>query len=166
MSIWSLTYQQSVFKRHHSDKHFSGFSLTKWRQKSTGIDTERHYVTVTLRIIAVVKLQAVGRWLRMRLQKEHRVALSQTAVERRYRSRGHCRSIVGCDRRPSGSRSSRFWTAPSCSARTCGTWLLQLHTPQPTFTRSFLLPLVHYYYSSSSLSSRSHRGPSNCWHVL
>ena len=23
MSIWSLTYQQSVFKRYHSDKHFS-----------------------------------------------------------------------------------------------------------------------------------------------
>jgi len=25
MSIWSLTYQQSVFKRYHSDKHFSEF---------------------------------------------------------------------------------------------------------------------------------------------
>jgi len=27
MSIWSLTYQQSVFKRYHSDKHFSEFYL-------------------------------------------------------------------------------------------------------------------------------------------
>ena len=29
MSIWSMAYQyqQSVFKRYHSDKHFSGFYL-------------------------------------------------------------------------------------------------------------------------------------------
>ena len=27
MSIWSLTYQQSVFKRCHSDKQFSEFYL-------------------------------------------------------------------------------------------------------------------------------------------
>jgi len=26
MSIWSLTYQQGVFKRHHSDKHLSEFT--------------------------------------------------------------------------------------------------------------------------------------------
>ena len=25
MSIWSLTYQQSAFKRYHSNKHFSEF---------------------------------------------------------------------------------------------------------------------------------------------
>ena len=25
MSIWSLTYQQSVLKQYHSDKHFSEF---------------------------------------------------------------------------------------------------------------------------------------------
>ena len=37
----SLDYQQSVFKRYHSDKHFSGFLPTRWRQKSTGIDTEK-----------------------------------------------------------------------------------------------------------------------------
>jgi len=48
MSIWSLTYQQSVFKRYHSDKHFSEFLPTRWRQKSTRIDMEQHYVTVTL----------------------------------------------------------------------------------------------------------------------
>jgi len=30
MSIWSLTYQQSVFKRYHSDKQFSGvFTYTQ-----------------------------------------------------------------------------------------------------------------------------------------
>ena len=27
MSIWSPTYQQSAFKRYHSDKHFSEFYL-------------------------------------------------------------------------------------------------------------------------------------------
>jgi len=27
MSIWSLTYQQSVFKHYHSDKHLSQFYL-------------------------------------------------------------------------------------------------------------------------------------------
>ena len=32
------TYQQSVFKRYHRGKHFSEFSPTRWRQKSTGID--------------------------------------------------------------------------------------------------------------------------------
>jgi len=47
MPIWSLTYQQSVFKRYHSDKHFLGFLPTRWRQKSTGIDMEQNYVTGT-----------------------------------------------------------------------------------------------------------------------
>jgi len=48
MSIWSLTYQQSVFKRYHSYKHFSEFLPTRWRQKSTGVDTEQNDATVTL----------------------------------------------------------------------------------------------------------------------
>ena len=48
MSIRSLTYQQSVLKRYHSDKHFSEFLPTRWRQKSTGIDMEQNYVTITL----------------------------------------------------------------------------------------------------------------------
>jgi len=50
MSTWSLTYQQSVFKRYHSDNHFSEFLSTRWRQKSTVIDMEQNYVTVSLRI--------------------------------------------------------------------------------------------------------------------
>ena len=50
-SIWSLTYQQSVFKRYHSDKHFSEFLPATWRQKSTGIDMERNYAAVTLCIL-------------------------------------------------------------------------------------------------------------------
>jgi len=41
-----------IFKRYHSDKHFSEFLRTKWRQKSTGIDKEQNYVTVTLCIHA------------------------------------------------------------------------------------------------------------------
>ena len=48
MSIWSPTYQQSIFESYHNDKHSSEFLLRKWRQKSTGIDMEQNYVTVTL----------------------------------------------------------------------------------------------------------------------
>jgi len=40
MSVWSLTYQTNkLFKRYHSDKHFSEFLNTRWRQKSTGIES-------------------------------------------------------------------------------------------------------------------------------
>jgi len=46
-----MTYQQSVFKRYHSDKHFSEFLPTRWRQKSAGTDMEQNYVTVTLSIL-------------------------------------------------------------------------------------------------------------------
>jgi len=42
-----------LFKRYHSDKHFSEFLPTRWRQKSTGIDMEQNYVTVTLCIGAM-----------------------------------------------------------------------------------------------------------------
>jgi len=42
-----LTYEQSVFNRYNSDKHFSQFLPTRWRQKSTGIDMEQNYATVT-----------------------------------------------------------------------------------------------------------------------
>ena len=38
----SQTYQQSAFKRNDGDKHFSEFLPTRWRQKSTGIDTEQN----------------------------------------------------------------------------------------------------------------------------
>ena len=48
MFIWSVTYQQSVFKRYRSDKYFSEFL-----QKSTGINMEQNYATVTLCITAV-----------------------------------------------------------------------------------------------------------------
>ena len=34
--------------RYHSDKHFSEFFPTRWRQKSTGIDVEQNCVTATL----------------------------------------------------------------------------------------------------------------------
>jgi len=54
MSIWLLTYQQSVFKYYRSDKHLSEFLRTRWRQKSTGIDMEND-VTVTLCINRVAQ---------------------------------------------------------------------------------------------------------------
>jgi len=51
-------YQQSLFNRHHSDKHFSSFLPTRWRQKSTGTLYEtklRHCHPVY-----VLRLKAVG----------------------------------------------------------------------------------------------------------
>ena len=48
LSVWSLTCQQSVFKRCRSAKHFWEFLPTRWRQKSTGKDTEQNYVTDAL----------------------------------------------------------------------------------------------------------------------
>ena len=42
-----VTYQQSVFQHYHSGKHFPEFLPTRWQQKSTGIDMEQNYVTVT-----------------------------------------------------------------------------------------------------------------------
>ena len=53
MCTWSMTYQQSVFKRYHSDRHLSEFLPTRWRQKSTGIDMEQNYVTVIICITAM-----------------------------------------------------------------------------------------------------------------
>jgi len=47
VSIWSVTYQQSVFKRYLSNEHLSEFLPTRWPQKSTGIDMEQNYATVT-----------------------------------------------------------------------------------------------------------------------
>jgi len=40
-------------KRSDSDKHFSEFLSTRWRQKSTGVDMEQNYVTVTLSFIVL-----------------------------------------------------------------------------------------------------------------
>jgi len=60
MSIRLLTYQQSVFRCCHSDEHFSRFLPTRWRRKSTGIDMQQNYVTVTLCDSAAQALQAGG----------------------------------------------------------------------------------------------------------
>jgi len=78
MSIWSPTYQQSVFKRHHTDKHFSEFLPTRRRQKSTGIDMEQNYVTVTLCVPIVQRFaRSVGVKL---LVSCYTVAAAQTQV--------------------------------------------------------------------------------------
>jgi len=44
MSIWSVTYQQRVFKHYHSGKHFSKFYL----QDGGKNQPQQNYVTVTL----------------------------------------------------------------------------------------------------------------------
>ena len=43
-----LTDKAYFLKHCHGDKQFSEFLPTRWRQKSTGIDLEQNYVTVTL----------------------------------------------------------------------------------------------------------------------
>jgi len=48
MSTRSLTCQQSVSKRYHSDGLYSVFYLQDGGKKSTGIYMEQNYVTVTL----------------------------------------------------------------------------------------------------------------------
>ena len=45
MSIWSLTYQQSVFKHYQSGKHFSEFYLQDGGKKSTGTHVEQNDVS-------------------------------------------------------------------------------------------------------------------------
>jgi len=47
MSIWSLTYQQRVFRCYHSDKHLSVFTY-KMTAKINLHRCGRNYVTVTL----------------------------------------------------------------------------------------------------------------------
>jgi len=44
MSLWSLSCQQSVFQRYHSEKTFMRTLPTRWRRKTAGIEI----VTVTL----------------------------------------------------------------------------------------------------------------------
>jgi len=51
-ALKALTYQQNVFKRYHSDRHFSEFYLQDGGKKSTGIDMERNYVIVTLWVLS------------------------------------------------------------------------------------------------------------------
>ena len=52
MSIWSLTYQQSVLALSQWQTCLRVLP-TRWRQKSTDIDMEQNYVTVTLCICRV-----------------------------------------------------------------------------------------------------------------
>ena len=46
-----MTWEQGVFKRYHSDKHFSQFFPTRRRQKSTGIDADQNCIAVALCIL-------------------------------------------------------------------------------------------------------------------
>ena len=56
MSLWSLTYWQSVFKRHHSDKHFSqSFLPTRWRQNQQIYRTIWNEITSVSRYVTVCR---------------------------------------------------------------------------------------------------------------
>jgi len=68
-----VTYQQSVFKRNHSDKHFSEFLPTRWWQKSTGIDMEQNYVTVTPCILKKQQLTVIESARKRTTQKVRKV---------------------------------------------------------------------------------------------
>ena len=46
MSIWLLTYKQSVFKRYKVTHISQSFYIQDGEKKSTGIDMEQNYVTV------------------------------------------------------------------------------------------------------------------------
>ena len=82
-SIWSLTYQQSVFKRYHSDKHFSEFLPTTRRQKSTGIYMEHNYVTVALCILFLALHTRHGQALTLEseLVKSVEITATDTAAD-------------------------------------------------------------------------------------
>ena len=49
MSIWSLNYQQSVFKSYHGDRYFSELYLQDGGKKSTGIDIKKSLSPYVLR---------------------------------------------------------------------------------------------------------------------
>jgi len=51
MSVWSLTWQQRVFKRYQSGKHFSEFYPQDGGEKTAGTGMDRNYVTVTVCIV-------------------------------------------------------------------------------------------------------------------
>ena len=76
-----MTYQQSVFKHYHSDRHFSQFYLQDGGKKPTGIDMEQNYVTVTLHI-------------RRHLYAEHKMRPIRTDVAWSVSVRGGAREVL------------------------------------------------------------------------
>jgi len=131
MSTWSLTYQQSVFKRYHSDKYFSEFLPTRWRQKSTRkkITSLSLYVYWPLRHAA----NHVGvRWRSSRVGADlwaWRCRIPWRRAVRRPASAHSCaasRTRSSCS--PTGTRTSPSAPCPglpSSSRRTppgCGPW--------------------------------------------
>ena len=96
MSIWSLTYQQSVSKLYQSDRHLSHIFLpTKWRQKSAGMDVEQNYVTVTLYIVrmryyitvTVIWMVSSSQWTRCKMFRCSHVRTANTATWKRTKPR-------------------------------------------------------------------------------
>jgi len=96
MSIWSLTYQQSVSKLYQSDRHLSHIVLpTKWRQKSAGMDVEQNYVTVTLYIVRMryyitvtaIWMVSSSQWTRCKMFRCSHVRTANTATWKRTKPR-------------------------------------------------------------------------------
>ena len=90
MSMRSLTYQQSVFKRYHGNKHFSEFVPTRWRQKSTGIDMEQNYVTVTLCITNYCERLRLVWWRDASVQSIYTVSQKKDPRHLGYNSSKNC----------------------------------------------------------------------------
>jgi len=68
MPVRSLTYQQSIFKRYHNSQRQTFLTVlpTRWRQKSTDIDTEQNCDTVTIHRMYTTRSRlfgsALSRW--------------------------------------------------------------------------------------------------------
>jgi len=82
-----MTYRQRVFKRCHSDKHFSEFFLQDGGKKSNGIDMEQNYVTVTLCITrqnASSKMAKIYRVIQTKLNQFVKEYVQQSVFKRHH----------------------------------------------------------------------------------
>jgi len=91
MSAWSLTYQQGIFKHHHSHKYLLTFFPTRWRRKTAGIDMKRNYVTVTLYVYSVSRKSEPPNVLHWEMQTCPVLSKIKRAVAQKYLS--YCRQI-------------------------------------------------------------------------
>jgi len=108
MSMWSLTYQQSAFRWHHSTEYFIRLLPTRWRLKPHSIDTERNYVTVTRCIVYADR----KRWEGMQTWLSWDAAVSACSKQS-ARARVTCRSRKSrCTSETSMPRWS-WWTSSS-----------------------------------------------------
>ena len=108
MSMWSLTYQQSAFRWHHSTEHSIRLLPTRWRLKPHSIDTERNYVTVTRCIVYADR----KRWEGMQTWLSWDAAVSACSKQS-ARARVTCRSRKSRCTSETSMPWSSWWTSSS-----------------------------------------------------